>query len=488
MQTDDKHDMSIKRNFIYNGTLTVSGYVFTLLTYPYVSRVLGLSNVGIVNFVDGLVNYFILFAMMGVNTLGIREIAIVKSDREKLSRAFSSILLLNGITVLVAIIVLLISMYTVPQLIPHRDLLYIGVCKLISTLFLTEWFYTGTENFPYITKRSIAIKFVYVICVFLFIRKPSDYYLYYLFCVLTVALNSVVNVIYSRKFVDFTFKGISIKPYLNTFFSVGFYIIVSSIYTSFSVVWLGMVAGTDQVGYYTTATKLHTIIIALLTAFQNTMFPRVTSLLSEGKDSEYREKIRISVDSLLSFSIPAIIVAIIFGPNILHLLVGDGYEGAYLPFRIIVSLIFIIGYEQIICIQVLLAMKRERTLLKCSCFGALAGLILNYIVVEHLGAVGSAMVWLSAELIVMVGAQYHVTRIICYSFPWRQLMRYVLTYIPAIVLLMATYHYCSYSDIIVVTIASLFMAAYTLVVQIKIIKNPVCLQVINKTLSYAKQK
>ena len=127
--------MSIKRNFIYNSVLTVSGYVFTLLTYPYVSRVLGLSNIGIVNFVDGLINYFILFAMMGTTTLGIREIAINKSDKDKLSKAFSGILLLNGITTLLAVIVLLISMHTVPPLIPHKNILYIGVCKLLFTLF-----------------------------------------------------------------------------------------------------------------------------------------------------------------------------------------------------------------------------------------------------------------------------------------------------------------------------------------------------------------
>ena len=113
--------MSIKRNFIYNSVLTVSGYVFTLLTYPYVSRVLGLSNIGIVNFVDGLINYFILFAMMGTTTLGIREIAINKYDKDKLSKAFSEILLLNGITTLLAVIVLLISMHTVPPLIPHKQ-------------------------------------------------------------------------------------------------------------------------------------------------------------------------------------------------------------------------------------------------------------------------------------------------------------------------------------------------------------------------------
>ena len=415
--------MSIKRNFIYNSVLTVSGYVFTLLTYPYVSRVLGLSNIGIVNFVDGLINYFILFAMMGTTTLGIREIAINKSDKDKLSKAFSGILLLNGITTLLAAIVLLISMHTVPQLIPHKNILYIGVCKLIFNLFLTEWLFTGMENFAYITKRSIAIKLFYMVSVFLFIQKPSDYQLYYLLCVLTVMINGIVNIIYSHKYVMFTLKGIHIKPYLNTFFSVGLYIIISSMYTSFNVAWLGMTVGTDEVGYYTTATKFHAIILALLSAFQNVMFPRVTSLLSEGKMTEYREKLKISVDSLLAFCIPTIIISIIFGPDILHFLVGDGFEGSYLPFRIIMPLILIIGYEQIICIQVLLAMKQERKLLYNSCLGAFVGLLLNFIIVKHLGAVGSSLVWLSSEFAVMVGAQYLVFKTAHFSFPWKMFFK-----------------------------------------------------------------
>ena len=476
--------MSIKRNFIYNSVLTVSGYVFTLLTYPYVSRVLGLSNIGIVNFVDGLINYFILFAMMGTTTLGIREIAINKSNKDKLSKAFSGILLLNGITTLLAAIVLLISMHTVPQLIPHKNILYIGVCKLIFNLFLTEWLFTGMENFAYITKRSIAIKLFYMVSVFLFIQKPSDYQLYYLLCVLTVMINGIVNIIYSHKYVMFTLKGIHIKPYLNTFFSVGLYIIISSMYTSFNVAWLGMTVGTDEVGYYTTATKFHAIILALLSAFQNVMFPRVTSLLSEGKMTEYREKLKISVDSLLAFCIPTIIISIIFGPDILHFLVGDGFEGSYLPFRIIMPLILIIGYEQIICIQVLLAMKQERKLLYNSCLGAFVGLLLNFIIVKHLGAVGSSLVWLSSEFAVMVGAQYLVFKTAHFSFPWKMFFKYGLAYLPAVIVLLGIYQYCNYSDIIMIIIAMMFTAAYTIVVQTKILKNSICLQLFQRVFSH----
>ena len=478
--------MSIKRNFMFNSLLTASGYVFTLLTYPYISRVLGLSNVGIVNFVDGLINYFILFAMMGVGTVGIREVAINKNDRNELSKTFSGVITLNTISTLIAIAVLLTAMYTVPTLYPYRDLLYIGVCKLLFNILLVEWFFTGLEDFAYITKRTIAIKFLYVASVFLLVREASDYKIYYLLCVLTVIVNGLVNIVYCRKFISFTLRGLTIRPYLNTFFSIGFYVIIGSMYTSFNVAWLGFVSGTDEVGYYTTATKLHTVILALLTAFQNVMFPRVTSLLAEGKRDEYHEKLHVAVDSLLAFSFPIVITAIIFGPQILHLLVGDGYEGAYLPFRIIMPLIFVIGYEQIVCIQILMAMKQDKKLLINSCIGAASGLILNILFVSRLGAVGSSLVWLISEIIIMLGAQYWVSKTTEFRFPWSQIMKYTLVYSPVAIILVSISHYCVYSDTVMIGIAFIVITIYSAVTQEIILKNPIFVQYLNKIRYHAK--
>ena len=64
---------NIKRNFAYNLILTIAGYVLPLLTYPYISRVLGVVNIGLVNYVDSIINYFVLFAMLGISSLGTRN-------------------------------------------------------------------------------------------------------------------------------------------------------------------------------------------------------------------------------------------------------------------------------------------------------------------------------------------------------------------------------------------------------------------------------
>ena len=123
---------SIKKNFIYNAILTMSGYIFPLIVYPYVSRVLGVSNMGACNFVDSIVEYFTIISMMGMNTIGIREIAKNRNNQEKLNKTFSELFSLNTITTLIAVIALIISTLVVPKFYAYRDLLYIG-CLLYTS-------------------------------------------------------------------------------------------------------------------------------------------------------------------------------------------------------------------------------------------------------------------------------------------------------------------------------------------------------------------
>lgn len=70
--------VTLKKNIFYSTILTTANYIFPLLTYPYVSRVLGVDKIGICNFVDSIINYFVLFSMLGVGIVGIREIAKIK--------------------------------------------------------------------------------------------------------------------------------------------------------------------------------------------------------------------------------------------------------------------------------------------------------------------------------------------------------------------------------------------------------------------------
>ena len=59
---------SVGKNAILNVIKTVIALLFPLITFPYISRVLQVDNLGKVNFANSVVNYFILFATLGLGT------------------------------------------------------------------------------------------------------------------------------------------------------------------------------------------------------------------------------------------------------------------------------------------------------------------------------------------------------------------------------------------------------------------------------------
>ena len=148
---------SLKKNIIYSSILTAANYIFPLVTYPYVSRVLGVDNIGACNFVDSVINYFILFSMLGISTVGIREISQARNDSTRLNQTFSRLFTINTISTSIVLIALLISMFTVPQLRENSHLMWIGVLKLVSNYLLIEWLYKGLEEFKYITSRTVLV-------------------------------------------------------------------------------------------------------------------------------------------------------------------------------------------------------------------------------------------------------------------------------------------------------------------------------------------
>lgn len=475
--------MGVKKNFIYNSTITISNYLFPLLTYPYVTRVLGLSNIGICNFIDSVIYYFYLVSFMGITTCGIREIAKVKGHKYKMSKTFSRLLTLHVISTAVAIMILLICMYTVPKFYQYRDLLYVGVMKLVFQLFLIEWLYTGLEDFSYIMRRTIFIKFLYVISVFIFVHDVSDYKVYFCLSVAMVGVNALVNAVHARKFVKYK-VDFHVKQYLLPFFTLGFYSLITSMYTTFNVTYLGFVCGTDEVGKYTTATKLYSIIIALFTAFTGVMIPRMASLIEEGKMTEFKDKCQKSMSVLISFTLPAIVLFIIFSPDLVYLLAGKGFEGAYLPSRIVMPLLLIIGLAQILVMQILTPLKKDKAILFNSILGAVIGISLNIWIVPSYGAVGAAIAWLLSEIVVTTLAQFFVCKYVDIIFPFKDFIKDVLLYLPAMVILYLICTYVETYSVIRLCVAGLFTLIYTLYIQVKFVKNEIVLGFINKGLHY----
>ena len=463
---------SLKKNFIYNAILTMSGYIFPLMVYPYVSRVLGVANIGACNFVDSIVEYFTILSMMGMNTIGIREIAKCKNDQQKLDNVFSQLFSLNTLTTITAIIILIIATNIVPKFAPYKDLLYIGVGKLFFNYMLINWFFQGLENFKYIAARTIFVKILFVISVFLFVKTETDVKLYYFLVALTWAGNGIINFIYAKKYVSFNFTLKINKAIIGSFFILGVYWFMNSMYTTLNVAFLGFATNDIEVGYYTTANKLLTVIMTMFTALTSVMVPRVSVALKSNDNSEAKALIRKAINALMLFAIPLIFFVFPFSQELIYLMSGKGYEGATTPLQIMTPLFFLVGYDQIIVLQTLLPMGKDKDILRNSILAASVGIISNIFLTLNFGKNGSAIVLILAELSVLLSSQFCVTKYLGLKTPFKLIIKHIIGFSPIIIICYVIKYFIN-SYVISLIVSASIICCYIFLAGRFILKNSI---------------
>ena len=471
--------MGVKKNVLYSTFLTGANYIFPLISYPYISRVLGPENIGENEFALRIVGYFLLFASLGIATVGTREIAKCKQSKEDRSRTFSSILVLNIISTIFVLVLYFICIYSVAPFQRVKPLLLIGSIQLVFTPYLIEWLYKGVEDFPYITKRSIAVRLLYIVSIFIFVKTEEDLPKYFGLTICSMILNAIFNWSYKKKYVRFTFRGIKPGKFVKPYFTFGLYALLTSMYISFNVLFLGIVSTDIEVGYYSSATKLFSVILAFFTSFSTVMMPRMSNMLANNDVKSAKNLIYKSFEFLYPLALILILIGEFFAPQIIMILSGPGYEGAILPFRIILPLIFIIGTEQILIVQILTPMRKDMAVLINSIVGSIFGLALNFAIVPRLGCTGSAIVWLCSEIAVFCSAFYFALRASGNILPVKLLFKnIILLFIPIIFIILMQKTFLN--EYVVMGVSVIFVMLYTGLTQIFIVRNSIACSILSQ--------
>ena len=98
---------SLKLNMVLNAVKGLMGILFPLVTFPYVSRVLGVENIGKYNFAHSLINYYILLAGLGIAPYSIREETKLRNDKESFQRFADEMFSINIISTVVSYFMLI---------------------------------------------------------------------------------------------------------------------------------------------------------------------------------------------------------------------------------------------------------------------------------------------------------------------------------------------------------------------------------------------
>lgn len=424
--------MGLKKNVTYSIILTLSTYLVPLLVYPYITRVLGPDGMGYIDTVDSVIDYCVLFSMMGLTTIGVREIARNRLDPLRLERTFSGLFTLNLVSTAFVILVLTVLVLTVPVMHERSRMFFIGMTKIVSNLFWVEWFFKGLENFRYITIRSVVLRLLFIAMVFIFVRESDDTVTYYILWVGLTFCNALCNWTYRRRFSKLSLRRALVSPYVKPVLLLGLFAVFSAVYTKLNVFYLGAVCGDTQVGFYTVATRLYSVLIALFTSITSVMIPRMSILVSEGDHAQVRTLTDKTFQALFLFALPTMAFFSVFAPEFVMIFTGMDFEfyGAVTPMRVVMCQLLVIGTEQIFILQLLVPSGHDRQAVLCAFTGTIVCVLMNLLLLPGLGSTGSAFAWVAAEVTVLSVSSIFVKRYLGISFPFRMFFRYLLLSLP----------------------------------------------------------
>lgn len=425
---------TIKNNLGWNVLLTVSGYIFPLLTFPYITRVLGAGNLGLANFALSVVDYAILFSTLGLGSIGFRYIPQCNDNIEQRNHVFNHLVTLHLILSICILIIYTLCIFLIPQLYEHKLLYFVGVSKIIMNVFLVEWLFQGMQDFRYITIRTLVIRLLYVIAIFLCVRKSEDYDIYFYLTIAQVVVNAIVNWRYTRKYVTFKLSIRGCRSYLFPVFSMGINRILFSFYSSFNIIYLGIKCADANVGYFVTATRLYGIFLSLLTAYNGVFVPYLNSLYGKGDMQNFKHYISYSFSIVAILSIPIGLGGIVLAPEIIRLIAGEGYEPAILPFRIVMIQMLFVSAAQILENQILLSLKKFKEVLICTSISTLLAVIILFVFVPQYAEVASAYAVAIPHVIEAILLYYYARKALDFKFPGKDFLMSALLSIPLVLI------------------------------------------------------
>lgn len=408
MNTNKIH--SVRYNFIMNFILTASQFLFPLVTFPYVSRILLASGNGKISFVASVANYFIMIASLGIPTYGVRACAQVRNDKEKLSKTTEEIFFINFVMTMLVIFTYLACVFSVPQFRVEKELFIINGVNILLNMFGMNWLYQALEQYDYITFRSLTFKIISILLMFLLVHQEQDYIIYGAINVFAAVGSNVLNFIRIHKYIDIKWYGTyDIKRHLKPILILFAQSLAVSIYTNLDTVMLGFMKSNIDVGYYNAAVKIKTILLSLVTSLGNVLLPRMSYYVKKNAMDLFKSTMAKALNFTVMLSIPLSVYFVLFAKESIIFLAGAGYVGAILAMQIITIAVIPNGLTGVIGVQVLTALEKEKYVLYSVIIGAVVDFAFNMFFIPAYGAAGAALATTIAEFTVLA-VQLMVTK------------------------------------------------------------------------------
>lgn len=392
---------SFRKNLLYNIVYQCLLLVTPLITIPYVSRVLGADGVGTYSYTYSIVYYFMLIAMLGINNHGSRTIAKARGNKERLSSAFWSIYTIQFImSILMTVCYIGYILICSPE---YAPVAIAQIIALLSVFFDINWFFFGMEQFKLTVSRSIIIKIVSILMIFLFVKTADDVVQYTIIMAGSTFLSQMILWPFLRKEILSPREAVfSIKKHIKPCLILFIPVIAVSLYKIMDKIMLGAMSGVSEVGFYEQAEKLINFPLALVVALGTVILPRTSNLIVNHEDKKMKELIGKSISFVTFVSCPMAFGLIAIADDFVPMFMGDGFaKTATLVCFLAVTIIFL-SFANVIRTGFMTPKEMDKQYAILTIVGAVVNLTINLVLIPGLQSVGACIGTVAAEFSVMV--------------------------------------------------------------------------------------
>ncbi|AJH15307.1 oligosaccharide flippase family protein [Myroides profundi] len=393
-----KDAKALLENFISLSALQLIGMILPLITLPYVLRVLGFENYGIVVFAASLITYFQSLTDFSFKITAVRDVAINRDDIEQLNFIYSKVLIVKGVFLLLSLAVIgLIVLFYAPFY-QYKEIYFYSSLLLVGYALFPEWFFQGIEQMRYITYLNVGIKLFFTICIFIFIHSENDYWIYPLlqsggFIGAGLVGQFILMYKYKLKFKVLHFSVVwetvrsNFPLFVNQF--------VPTLYNNTSTFLLGLIGAKSLVGMYQAILTVVNLGITIIEIVSRVFFPFLNRKVEAFKI--YRKLVL----SIYLF----IILLFLVGHKYIFMFLNIQHSEAL--FVLLILLIGVFGYvlDNIFGLNYFIVKRMDKRVMYNTIIFSLFGMAIAYPLIVGYGVLGCAIT-LSVTRLLMGGSLY----------------------------------------------------------------------------------
>nr|WP_293994841.1 oligosaccharide flippase family protein [uncultured Fusobacterium sp.] len=344
--------LKLLQNTIFLYILTFSSQFFNLLIIPYQARILGPEIFGKVGFILSIMLYVQLILDFGFLLSGTEAITKNLNNNIKIRSIFTNIFVIKIILSIFLYFLLFILKFRIKVLSEEYIFFTLYYISFVINSFLPDFIYRGLEEMKILTLRTIFIKIVITIFVFIFLREKDDYLVLPIFNIFGNILALLIMLYHlKRNFnIYFDINKINIKVIIKySERTIPFFLsrIASTFYTAMNTFILGIYyPNTNVLGYYTSADKLVVASKSFVSPVADSFYP----YMLKHKDFKLVKKI-------LMITIPIILIGgmilYYFSNDIVTLIFGIEYQEVGSLLRYLLPIIIVIFPSYLIAFPVM---------------------------------------------------------------------------------------------------------------------------------------